>query len=126
MQYEAFFDGSAKPNPGMMQIGHLIKDSNGNTIYKFSKEIGNGTNNVAEYMSLLTLLRTIQELNIENVTIYGDSQLVVKQIDGSYKVSSPHLIPLHKEIKRIMSGIKGCTIKHVYREKNKEADTLTR
>jgi ribonuclease HI len=126
MKYTAFFDGSAKPNPGMMQIGHLIKNEKGETIYKYSKDIGSGTNNVAEYMSLLTLLRTIQELNLENVTIFGDSQLVVRQIQGSYKVSSPHLIPLHKEITRIIKSLKGCEIKHVYRENNKEADTLTR
>ena len=126
MRYKAFFDGSSKPNPGLMQIGHLIKDENNNVLYSRNEIIGEGTNNIAEYTSLLFLLRKIQEYNLENVTIFGDSQLVVKQIEGSYKIKNEKLIPIYKQIKEIMKNLKGCEIKHILRENNKEADRLTR
>lgn len=126
MKYTAFFDGSSKPNPGMMQIGNCIKDEKENVIYSFSNVIGDGTNNQAEYLALLNLLRIIEDMNLKDVAIYGDSQLVVNQINGVYKVKNHMLIPIYQEIKKVLGRLEGCTITHIYREQNKEADKLTR
>lgn len=127
MQYEAYFDGSAKPNPGEMMIGGLIKESSsGETIHQYSKEIGNGTNNEAEYSSLLNLLDDLIEMNIQEVTIYGDSALVVNQVNRKWKCKDDRMKALCNKARQMLSLIPKWRLEHVKRGYNKEADSLTR
>ena len=83
-RYTAAFDGGATPNPGQMKIGGFIK-LYGKTIWRYSDSIGHGTNNIAEYASLLRLVKKAQTLGIKNIYIQGDSQLIINQVNGVWK-----------------------------------------
>ena len=128
--YEGFFDGSAIPNPGTMRIGCYLKDPDGNTIFEYKQTLGFGTNNEAEYTALLVLSTELQKLTLtkglKKVRIFGDSQLVVNQINGVYKINKKALQYLHDMILSNLKQIEDWSISHVYREKNKQADGLTR
>ncbi len=121
--YTAAFDGGATPNPGEMKIGGWIRDVNGNRIYAYTEEIGHGTNNEAEYKSLIKLLEELEKRGIKKVHIQGDSALVVNQINGKWKAKDPKM----KVLKAKVLSISGVTYKleHVLREFNSEADSLT-
>jgi ribonuclease HI len=125
MKYKGWFDGSAKPNPGIMKIGGYIEDENGKIIYKFSTELGDGTNNRAEYLALYSLCTILEQYQIEEIDIQGDSQLVVNQVNGEWKCKDPQLRAFKDGILYLLQGLKW-TLTHVYRENNKEADSLTR
>lgn len=125
--YEAFFDGSAKPNPGVMTVGGLIKfQESGETVHEYSQEIGEGTNNEAEYSSLLMLLDEVLERNIQSIVIYGDSALVVNQVNRTWKAKDERMKALRNHARQMLSLIPQWELKHVLRGKNKEADSLTR
>ena len=127
MMYEAFFDGSAKPNPGEMTVGGLIKlKESGETIHEYSKDIGEGTNNEAEYSSLLMLLDEVLERNIQSIVIYGDSALVVNQVNRTWKAKDDRMKALRNHARQMLSLIPEWKLEHVKRGKNKEADSLTR
>ena len=124
-KYVAHFDGSATPNPGLMKIGGFIKDDKGDVIEQYSLALGHGTNNQAEYKSLKHLVNILTQYHPEAVEIYGDSLLVVNQINGVYKVSDPELKKIHGHIMQQLALIPHWKILHVPREKNKDADRLT-
>jgi len=128
--YEGFFDGSAIPNPGTMRIGCYLKDPDGKVIFEYKQTLGFGTNNEAEYTALLVLSDHLQKLTVtkglRSVKIFGDSQLVVNQINGKYKINKENLKYLHGIILSRLKNIEDWSITHVYREKNKQADGLTR
>lgn len=128
--YEGFFDGSAIPNPGTMRIGCYLKDPDGKVIFEYKQTLGFGTNNEAEYTALLVLSTELQKLTLtkglKKVRIFGDSQLVVNQINGVYKINKKALQYLHDVILSNLKQIEDWSISHVYREHNKQADTLTR
>lgn len=124
-KYVAYFDGACKPNPGHMKIGFLIKDFNGNVIDKCSKNMGFGTNNQSEYSSMLELVKRIVELKIKDIKIMGDSQLVVNQINGSWKCSNSILSSLKQQVHKFLNKIPKWELKWVKREKNTEADSLS-
>lgn len=86
--------------------------------------LGSTTNNVAEYTALVEALRIAVEEGATELTIYSDSQLLVRQMSGEYKVKHPNLIPLYREARRIGASIPKLRIEHVRREQNKEADRL--
>jgi len=123
--YTAGFDGSSIPNPGEMKIGGWIKDSNQKQRYSFSRSIGQGTNNEAEYQALIHLLKTARRLEIKNIFITGDSALVVSQVNGIWKVKNKRMKVLHEEVLSLLKGM-NWTLKHVVRKYNSEADSLTR
>ena len=125
MKYKGWFDGSAKPNPGIMKIGGYIEDKNGKVIERFSLELGEGTNNRAEYLALVHLSGLIRMLDIKDIDIKGDSNLVVQQINEKWKCKDPHLKHFKDAILFSLRGV-NWTLTHVYRENNKEADSLTR
>jgi ribonuclease HI len=116
-------DGAARGNPGPAGIGGIIQDAEGNIIKEFSEFIGKATNNVAEYKALIKALQLVNELKATIVHANLDSELVVKQINGEYKIKNEGLKPLFWEVKSLLSKIK-YQIKYVPREQNKRADKL--
>lgn len=124
--YIAFFDGSAKPNPGEMKIGGYLNNGDMKPIYRYSTEAGEGTNNQAEYLSLLYLLDIIIEKGIQHVTIFGDSKLVVNQVNGEWKAKDEKMKKLRNQALDKLSKIEKWSLKHIKRDKNKQADNLTR
>jgi len=119
-----FFDGSSHGNPGPSGIGIIILDELGRVLDKFSKFIGFGTNNEAEYHALIEALRRAIQLDAEKVELYSDSELVVKQVKGIYSVRDEKLKRLHLECVELLKNLKEFEIKYVPRELNAEADEL--
>ena len=116
-------DGGARGNPGPAAIGIVIRDGEGNVIQDLGETIGDATNNVAEYKALIRGIGMARELGADELQIHGDSELVVKQMLGQYKVKHPDMKPLHAEAKEALVGVEW-TISHVRREQNSEADAL--
>ena len=123
-EYTLYFDGCSKGNPGKAGIGAVIY-LNGEEIWSNSEYIGMQTNNVAEYSGLIMGLEHALSLNITDLSIKGDSLLVVSQVNGSYKVNSEKLIPYYKRAKDLLKSFNSFNIKHVYRKDNKRADKLS-
>lgn len=125
--YTAGFDGSAKPNPGLMTIGGWIRDPNGNLVFSFTEIHGQGTNNEAEYKALIRIFEEIKKRGIQKIDIKGDSALVVNQIKGEWKTKDPRMEKLKNEVYSIAreAGVR-YNIEHVVRKYNSEADSLTR
>lgn len=123
----AYIDGSCIGNPGDAGYGVVIKDENGVICETAGEYIGRGTNNIAEYRGLLGCLELVEKYNIDKLLVYSDSQLLVNQINGLYKVKQKHLrILLEKIKKRICSASYQFEIRHIPREENKEADRIAR
>ncbi|HDJ66537.1 MAG TPA: ribonuclease HI family protein [Nitrososphaeria archaeon] len=119
-----FFDGSSHGNPGPSGIGIIILDELGRILVKFSKFIGFGTNNEAEYHALIEALRRAIHLNAEKIELYSDSELVVKQVKGVYSVKDEKLKRLHLKCVELLKNFKEFEIKYIPRELNVEADRL--
>ena len=117
-------DGVARGNPGEGGIGVIIETPDGETVEEIGRYIGVTTNNYAEYEALLTALKTAVKYNPSKVTVFSDSQLLVRQMNGIYQIKSKHLIPLYKQSRSLIDKIGNVIIIHVPREKNKEADKL--
>ena len=126
MTFTASFDGSAKPNPGEMKVGGLIKYPDGEVMLEYSEELGQGTNNEAEYASLIMLLDKLIEHNIQEIVIRGDSALVVNQVNRTWKAKDERMKALRNKARQMLSLIPDWKLEHVLRGKNKEADSLTR
>jgi ribonuclease HI len=124
-KHVAAFDGSATPNPGQMKIGGYIRLDRTN-VFSFSKDIGQGTNNIAEYAALLTLVRAAREKGIQNIYIQGDSQLVINQVNGIWKARDPRMKQYKDRVLSVLKDIEHWELKHVKRAYNKIADSLTR
>jgi len=118
-----YTDGGARGNPGSAAIGVVIYDQDNKIVKKISKAIGIATNNVAEYTALIIGLQALQDLKYTEVEIFLDSELIVKQITGKYKIKDPKMISLHKKVMQILDLI-SWTVTHVKRHLNKEADAL--
>jgi ribonuclease HI len=123
-RFRAGFDGGSRGNPGPAAWGVVVMDASGRAIEGFAGAIGRATNNVAEYNGLLEALALAVARGASDVELLADSELVVKQVRGEYKVRHPDLIPLHAEALRIIRGFGRFKIGHVPREKNKAADKL--
>lgn len=117
-------DGGARGNPGPAAIGIVVRDGEGNVLQDLGETIGEATNNVAEYRALIRGIGLARELGATELQIHGDSELVVKQMLGQYKVKHPDMKPLHAEAKAALEGLDSWSISHVRREQNAEADTL--
>lgn len=121
----AFIDGGARGNPGPAGYGAYIVDARGGPLASLHGALGVATNNVAEYNGLLAALRWAVEHRHTRVHIKADSQLLVEQMKGNYRVKNAGLIPLYAEAVRLASGIGKVTFEHIPREQNKEADRLS-
>lgn len=117
-------DGGARGNPGPAAIGVIVRDETGGVLLERGKKIGSATNNVAEYKALLLGIELAKELGADQVELIGDSELIVKQVQGKYKVKNEGMKPLHAEAKEALSGFDSWEIRHVKRELNKDADRI--
>ena len=117
-------DGASRGNPGQAAIGATLKDEKGRLIRTVSQRIGRATNNQAEYQALIAALSEAAKLGAAEVGVLLDSELVVKQVTGKYRVKNAALKPLYDEVKKLEAGFKGFSITHVPRAQNAEADNL--
>ncbi len=125
MQALIHIDGGARGNPGPAAAGVCITTPDGDTaLHEAGYWLGELTNNEAEYQGLLHALKAAAELGFESVTIRSDSELMVKQIKGEYRVKAPNLKPLFATARERLDSFRGWSIEHVRREKNKRADQL--
>jgi ribonuclease HI len=121
----AYTDGASRGNPGESGIGIVLKDVQDNTIASQYGYIGETTNNIAEYTALATCLKLVQKMNCSNLVVHSDSELMVRQLNGQYKVKDEGLKKYFQHIKKILTESQyQFTIKYVPREKNQEADQL--
>ncbi len=118
------FDGGSRGNPGPAAIGLTISAPDGKTIYELGEFIGRATNNVAEYTALVRGAQAARRLGVKKLRILADSELVVRQITGVYRVKSPDLRPLYMQALAELRTIPKWSIEHVYREDNSRADAL--
>jgi ribonuclease HI len=122
--YSLNFDGCSKGNPGKAAAGAVIYKNN-IEIYSISIFVGEKeTNNVAEYTGLLIGLQEANKLGIKHLAVKGDSQLVIKQMNGEYQVKAPTLLKLFQKTKQLQKLFTEITFAHVYRTENKRADEL--
>jgi len=119
-----FTDGASRGNPGPAAIGAAIKNRRGKLIASISQRIGRATNNQAEYRAVIVALEEATRLGARQVDIKMDSELVVKQINGEYRVKKATLKPLYQQVKQLLSSLEGFTITHIPRRQNIEADKL--
>lgn len=122
--YQANVDGGSRGNPGPAAYGVVVRDPRGEIVARLKKYIGNNTNNVAEYFGLIAALDYAQNHGIRALRVESDSELMVKQMRGQYKVKSEELKPLFERAKKMSQTFESFRISHVYREQNKEADAL--
>ena len=122
--YRANIDGGSRGNPGPAAYGVVIRDGSGELVAKLKKYIGRMSNNVAEYYGLIAALDYAQSHKIRALRVESDSELLVKQMRGQYKVKSADLQPLFERAKKMTQGFESFRIDHVYREQNREADAL--
>ena len=122
--WRANIDGGSRGNPGPASYGVVIRNPRGEIVARLKKYIGRTTNNVAEYYGLIAALDYAQTSNIRALRIESDSELMVKQMRGQYKVKSADLKPLFERAKKMSQTFSAFRIDHVYREQNKEADAL--
>jgi ribonuclease HI len=117
-------DGGARGNPGPAAIGVVVRDSDGEVREEVGETIGEATNNVAEYKALLRGIELAAAHGGSEIELIGDSELVVRQVEGRYKVKNAGIKPLHAEVKRALQGFDSWSIRHVRRAENADADRL--
>ena len=117
-------DGGARGNPGPAAIGAVVQDADGTVLEERGERIGRATNNVAEYRALLLGIERGGELGASELELVGDSELVVRQVKGEYKVKDATLRGLHAEVQRALQPFERWSIRHVRREHNAAADRL--
>jgi ribonuclease HI len=122
-----FFDGGSRGNPGPAAIGAVVLDpstSPPTRLAAVSEYIGTTTNNVAEYRALIAGLEAASEFGARRLNVRGDSMLVLKQVEGAWRVKQAHLRPLLDEVRALLVGYEHVDFAHVRREQNADADLL--
>jgi len=122
--YRVNIDGGSRGNPGPASYGVVIRDPRGEIVAKLKKYIGRSTNNVAEYYGLIAALDYAQQHGVRALRVESDSELLVRQMRGQYKVKSADLRPLFERARKMAASLASFKIDHVYREQNAEADAL--
>ena len=122
--FVAYVDGASRGNPGPASYAVILRGPDGATRFEVGKYIGRATNNVAEYYGLITALDHAAAQGIERLLVRSDSELLVRQMQGRYKVKSADLRPLHERARKLAHGLAYFAIEHVPREQNREADEL--
>ena len=117
-------DGASRGNPGLAGLGIIIKDEQGHRLETIKKFLGVATNNQAEYQALIAGLEAVARNEPEAITVRMDSELVVKQMNGQYRVRHPDLMPLYITARELAAQLPNITIVYVPREKNPGADRL--
>ena len=116
-------DGGSRGNPGPSALGVVIATHDGQIIEEFGEYLGEQTNNYAEYSAVVRALEKLRELDIYEADFYLDSELIVKQLNGIYKVKNENIKPLNTAVNDLLSGM-NVTFTHVYRKDNKAADAM--
>ncbi|MBI5599849.1 MAG: ribonuclease HI family protein [Deltaproteobacteria bacterium] len=119
-----YVDGASRGNPGQAGSGAVVKDGDGKVIRRLKKKLGVATNNTAEYSALVMALSEAKKLGARRVSVFADSELMVRQINGAYRVKSEGLKPLYAEARGLIDGFAEFSITHIDREKNTDADRL--
>lgn len=119
-----YIDGASEGNPGNAGVGIVMRDEDNREIQTFKKYIGEATNNVAEYIALIIALQEAVKVRVKEVTVYSDSELVVRQIKGTYKVKDNKLKQLYALFDNLKGYFSNFSIEYIDREKNKRADKL--
>jgi ribonuclease HI len=121
---EIHIDGASRGNPGEAGFGVWVAAPDGTPLAGLCGYLGRATNNVAEYQALIHALRYALERGARRVRIFSDSELVVRQIQGRYKVKHPDMVPLHREAASLLGRFETASLSHVPREQNRDADRL--
>ena len=119
-----YTDGAARGNPGPAAIGVILKDETGKALANISRCLGATTNNQAEYQAIIAGLEKAISLSAKNVTIKSDSELVVKQINGLYKIKNTALRPFYQKVVQLIGSLESFSITYIPREQNRKADEL--
>jgi ribonuclease HI len=122
--FTAHCDGGSRGNPGPSGYGAIVEDPQGRVVARLSDFLGNQTNNYAEYSGLLAVLAWAIEHNARRLRVVSDSELMVKQMKGQYKVASPVLRPLYEQARRTAAKLDRFEMRHTLRGGNQEADRL--
>lgn len=122
--YSAHIDGGARGNPGPSGYGVVIQDPSGKKVAELSEYLGHHTNNYAEYQGLLGVLRYAIAQGIKSLQVVSDSELMVRQMKGIYKVKHPELRKLYEEAQQLARRLEHFEIRHALREHNVDADRL--
>ena len=117
-------DGASRGNPGEAGFGIHVAAADGETVAELYGYLGQATNNVAEYQALIHALRWALDRGSARVEVFSDSQLLVRQVEGRYRVKSPGLQPLFSEATGLVARFDSIALRHVPRERNREADAL--
>jgi len=117
-------DGGARGNPGPAAIGAVVRDSAGAIVEERGEKIGRATNNVAEYRALMLGIELAAAHGADELELIGDSELVVRQVEGKYKVKDATMKELHGQVKAALAPFDHWSIRHVRREHNADADRL--
>jgi ribonuclease HI len=117
-------DGGARGNPGPAAVGVVVRGPGGGVLEERGERIGHATNNVAEYRALLLGIELAAAHGADELDLIGDSELIVRQVEGRYKVKDSTMKELHSEVKRALDAFESWSIRHVRREHNAEADRL--
>ncbi len=123
-RYHLYTDGGARGNPGPAGIGARLMTAGGDVVEDVADYIGKATNNVAEYQALIAGLEVALDRGVERLDVFLDSELVVRQVNGQYKVKDAGLKPLHQQACLLLSRFHEVDVKHVRREQNAAADAL--
>ena len=118
------FDGGSRGNPGPAGIGVVVSAADGTPLVTLGRFIGRATNNVAEYRALITAMQEAKKLGAKRILIRGDSELVIKQMKGEYRVKNPDMKVLYEEAQELIGEFEQAKIEHNLRNKNELADTL--
>jgi len=124
MKVVAYTDGASRGNPGPAAYGVVVYDAAGKELHTGSRALGRATNNQAEYQGAIAALEAALGLGAREVELRMDSELVIRQLSGRYRVRNPGLIPLHKRILALRERFDRVALVHVPREQNRVADKL--
>jgi ribonuclease HI len=118
------FDGGSRGNPGPAGIGVVVRAADGTPLVTLGRFIGTCTNNVAEYRALITAMEEAKKLGAKKILIRGDSELIIKQMKGEYRVKHPDMKVLYEEAQDLIHQFDSAKIEHNLRHKNELADRL--
>jgi formyltetrahydrofolate-dependent phosphoribosylglycinamide formyltransferase len=123
-QIIVYTDGGSRGNPGPAAASFILAEPDGNQIQSKALFLGQTTNNVAEYTAIIKALEAAKQMGVKRLTVFSDSELLVKQVNGQYKVKSEQIRPLFQQAVNLINEFEDCKVRHVTRNKNKQADEL--